>query len=536
MEVTEKHEEVINAYITIVETNKSLPTYKDFLQHNISRDMIRSRFGGIKALHYHMQETSKDVLDDNLLSIETVFSEDRSLKPGLSKRYIVTTAVADSPAHEGFLKSLKNYSKHMNAQIVIMPCESSNSFELGLSSFDPLFNDPDFVFVREDVQLNDNISLCSIQVSAKQLRPITGLSRLGNREGSYVFASPKQFLEYVPAGHKRGHNYSIMTTGACTLPNYKSERFASKRVSYIADQDHKIGAVIIEIVNERIFHFRQIQADDYGSFIDLGIGYHSDGEVTREQTNVIFGDLHGVKYDVSVVTNFVHFLQDEQMEVAQVFLHDVFDGYSISHHVKDIGAKWKRVKSRDSSLSYELRDTFLIINYIERKLNPTKLNIVKSNHDEFLSRYLMAGNYVNDPENHYVALKIAVGMFEGEDTLKKGLEYCSGYTIPSNWHFLTREDSVKIGGVECAAHGDLGLNGARPSLTSLEKSYGDCVVGHSHSAAIHRGVFRVGTMSELNMGYNKGPSSWTHTCCLLYENGQRQLINYVDGYGCKLKD
>ena len=96
-------------------------------------------------------------------------------------------------------------------------------------------------------------------------------------------------------------------------------------------------------------------------------------------------------------------------------------------------------------------------------------------------------------------------------------------------HFLDRNSSFNISGIQLAAHGDLGVNGAKPSLNGLEEAYGNCVIGHNHSAAIQRGVFRVGTMSKLEMGYNRGPSSWTQTNCIVYDNGQRQLVNYING-------
>jgi len=124
-------------------------------------------------------------------------------------------------------------------------------------------------------------------------------------------------------------------------------------------------------------------------------------------------------------------------------------------------------------------------------------------------------------------------MFDDKDVLKHAMEVV-GLNIPEHWTFLRRSDSSMIADVECGSHGDLGLNGAKSSLNGLEKIYGKCVIGHNHTAAIQRGVFRVGTLSELDMEYNRGPSSWTQTCCLVYDNGQRQLINYVGGR-CSLK-
>lgn len=529
VEQDEKRELIIETYKKITKEKGELPTYKDFLlAETISREMIRSRFGGIEELHRYFKENHGEFLNENFTHVDNFFSSERSAKNSNKKVYLITTAVANSKAHSGFLDAMKNFSAKNNAQIVIMPCESiTNSFENRTGVMDPVFNDSSFLFVQEDTPLNDNLSLCSIQVSAKQIKPITGLSRLGNREGSYVFASPKQFLEYVPSGNSRTKNYSIMTTGACTVPKYYTETFVSKRLSYIAERDHTLGAIIVEIVNDKEFYFRQIQCDDSGAFCDLGLEYLPNGETRKVPANVILGDLHGIEVDAYALETFLDVF--EKMDVLQLYLHDVFDGKSISHHITDISEKAKRAMYSKGNLVDELEQTLWLVKEIDERLKPNVINIVKSNHDEFLTRYLAAGRYVYDPENHYSALKIAPAMFEEQDVLECGFEYATNNQIPGHWKFLQREDSSKIAGIECGAHGDMGLNGARPSISSLEKIYGDSVTGHSHTAAIQRGVWKVGTLSKLDLGYNRGPSSWTHTCGIVYPNGQRQLLNSING-------
>lgn len=519
-------EELVEVYKYIVTDRKSVPVYNDFFDYNISRGKIRSHFGGIERLHDHMREHHSEFLNSHFSSVETIFSPDRQIGETTSVgRYVITTAVADSPADTDFLDTLKSYCFKNNATLVIMPCESvTNSFEKKTASFDPYFNDTSLYVLSEDNHLNDNFSLCSIQVSAKQIKSITGLSRLGNREGSYVFASPKQFLEYIPSGNSRGKNYAIMTPGACTKAAYYTETFVSKRLSYIAEKDHTIGAIIVDVLDDRKFDFRQIQAAYDGSFNDMGIQYRPDGSTQKVPVNLIYGDLHGIQVNRTVLDYFNE--KFANLEVKELFLHDVFDGYAISHHIRDIAKRARRSNAHADDLETELVKTYDLINHIDKTINPTKLNIVKSNHDEFLDRYLSAGNYVDDPKNHYLSLKIATALFENEDILKRSFEVID-MQIPDSWEFLPRDITYRIGEVECGSHGDLGMNGARPSLNSLEKIYGSCVVGHTHSGAVQRNVFRVGTLTELDMEYNRGPSSWTHTCCILYDDGQRQLINYI---------
>lgn len=523
----ERHKDIVKAYKKIVIEVKILPVYQDFLAYDISRDSIRRVFGGIENLHDHIRSNEDKFLSKHFSSVDQIFADSKSVENSAKNTYIISTAVGGAKAHLGFLKTMEKFSQENNAEMVIMPAESiSNSFEKKTAVFDKEFNNDKYFFVTKDSELNNNIMLCSIQVSAKQIKPITGLSRLGNREGSYVFASPKQFLDYIPSGNKRGKNYSIMTTGSCTLPDYYSEVFVSKRLSYIANHDHTMGAIIVEIEDDNIFHFRQVQCSEDGSFIDMGREYSPNKKTKDVEVNAIMGDLHGVNADVETINMFSELFATMKMKA--IYLHDIFDGYSISHHVRDISEKSYRSENGMANLIRELQITYDLVKSIGDTTKAKDIYIVKSNHDEFLDRYLKEGRYVEDAENHLASLKIATALFEDEDILDRGFKVADRIS-PDNWHFLQRSDSSMIAGVECGAHGDMGLNGARPSLNSMESIYGNCVIGHNHSAAIQRGVFRVGTLSKLDMGYNRGPSSWTPTCCLIYENGQRQLINSVNG-------
>lgn len=534
----EKRQFICDTYLEIIEREKRFPVYSDFLPYGVTAGVISSTFGGINKLQEHVMENYGEKIRENFTTLDVIINRNKKeLNSIMGKRYVITTAVADFKVHSGFLDALKNYCVNKDAELLILPCESiTNSFENKTAVFDKAFGELATNFVTEDTQLNNNLFLCSIQVSAKQIKATTGLTRLGKRGGSYIFASPKQFLDYRPSGNNRGHNYSIMTTGSCTTGDYfANSNFVSKRLSYIADHDHMLGAVIVEVEDDEFFHFRQIQADDEGSFIDLGTKYNPDGSIEENiPMNIVLGDLHGVSVDTEVLETFVH--DFKSFNISNVFLHDLFDGKSVSHHIGTIFEKHIRSTSNGDSLKEELNDTFNVLKFISNELNPDGvMYIVKSNHDEFLTRYLKEGRYVYDPQNHYISLKIAIDMLDGIDPLQSGFFIASNYNeeaadlLADKVVFLNREDSVQIAGVELAAHGDLGINGAKPSLNGFEEVYGNCVVGHNHTAAIQRGVFRVGTMSKLNLGYNRGPSSWTHTNCIVYENGQRQLVNFING-------
>ena len=99
----------------------------------------------------------------------------------------------------------------------------------------------------------------------------------------------------------------------------------------------------------------------------------------------------------------------------------------------------------------------------------------------------------------------------------------------SSYFFLERDQSFKIKDIEVGSHGDKGANGARGSLNGMSKLGVKTVTGHSHSPGIIGGAYQVGTSTRYQLEYNRGPSSWLHTHCIIYANGKRALINIING-------
>ena len=130
------------------------------------------------------------------------------------------------------------------------------------------------------------------------------------------------------------------------------------------------------------------------------------------------------------------------------------------------------------------------------------------------------------PEDFYVGCALAMKVVEGEDPLKYLMETWIGLDV-HNIRWLSLDESYKVYNVELGQHGALGANGARGNKNTFDMCLGKCVVGHSHTAGIMRDVFVVGIACNKDQGYNKGFSSWTHTSCVVYENGTRQLINFI---------
>ena len=440
------------------------------------------------------------------------------------KKFIVTTAVMCKEANKSFVDSIKNYAKRNNALLLVLPCEDVASRGKDANSIDLSSELEDFRVVFKDTYLNRNLCLCAIKISAKQIKPLQGLDRLtASREASIIVASPKVFLKYVPNMHYDVPP-ALMTTGAVTVNNYDTDRYMSKRTSALAENDHTYGAVIIEVENERVFHFRHVQASETGSFIDLGVEYLPNGEVKKaEGTVMVMGDSHIGYHDQELHERTMDLAKETN--VSTVILHDIFHGSSISHH--DWNKSVTRARhAQEGKLGLE-RECVAVKNYLEDIENRGyNVEIVDSNHDNFLLRYLEEGKYVSDPINHKFALKLAVPAIDGINPLKYAIESILGFaTDKVRW--MEKDRSRKFYGVEVSLHGSSGANGGKGNANTFNNGIGNCVTAHTHSAAITRNTFTVGTVGQMDMEYNKGLSSWTRTCCLIYNNGTKQLVNFI---------
>lgn len=532
--ISDGRKEIIDAYLNFLKAHQKLPTYSDLHKLNIPKSKIKHHFVNIGNLHEEIVNNYSNVINKHIAHESYIFSEKKleQLNEDLKKfkRFIVTTAISGKAVDGNFLAALKNYSKRRKAKRLILPAQdrANRSRRTGVRynwTFSHQLKEE--AFVHKDTELNTNLFLSSILLSAKHINPTTGLSRIGQRHGSYIFASPKQNLEYVNGSfnHKK-YPHAIITTGCITVANYESDRYMSDRTSYIAETDHVIGAVIVEIVNDSIYHFRQIQADASGAFIDLGIKYNPDGTTEDIKTDIVLGDWHAGATDPLIKDTTSEIIKS--LSIEDIYIHDVFDGKSINPHEEHKHATRARlVGGNRHLLEDEIENCAKDINWFLKQTDGN-IYIVKSNHDEFLDRYIESGRYVKEPINYDIGHDLAPVVKRREDPLKWSCEHYHGIDAMDRVVWFQRSSDHTIGGVQMAAHGDRGTNGTRGSMLSIEKVFGIAVIGHNHSAAIMRGIYRVGTSTYLDLDYNDYQmSNWTHTHCLIYPNGSRQLINII---------
>lgn len=520
---------ILKKYIALAKKTKMHPTRVVMMRAGVSRDMVRHHFGS----HVEMRRMAKaldpaafqGVIDEEIFNPKRFKTLQSKIKG--KKTFFVTTAVTGCKVHEGFLKNIDAWCKDNDAVPLFLlasdPAATGNGWIL-----DPKLESRNIVF--DDIALNSNLSIRTIKLSAKHIDPVTSLGRIGQKDGSFIYASPKQRLKFMANSNVK-MPHAVMTTGACTEADYRTTRYMSERTAYIAEHDHVMGGIIVEVVDNKIYHFRQVQAEKTGAFIDLGQYYQNGKSSFVPAKAFVLGDYHAGETDLSAQKAWLEVADLVKPEV--VVFHDLFNGNSISHHeIKNKLLRARRAVENKTRLDDEIIKAAEVLNLWASRTK--KMVVTKSNHDEFLDRYLDEGRFMEDPQNLSLALELAQKVVEGLDPLKYAVEKF-GLKEPGKVKWLKRDEDYKVARIELGAHGDKGANGSRGSLRAMENAYGMSVSGHSHTPEILRGAWQVGTTSLLKLEYNKGPSSWMHSSCLVYANGSRQLINSIQGQWRKKK-
>ena len=536
----EKEREITSIYAEIAK-EKGYVSMNDLIDAGYTKDTITYYFRNLSRLNRAARESYPesffDIYLNTLFNPENLHKMQNAIKD--HKRFFITTAVTGCQANAEFIASIKNFCKKNDAHALILVASdpAHNKFAPGsdYGTIDAqLVNNKDISLVVSDVALNTNLCISTVKLSAKHVDPATSMGRIASKNGTFVFASPKQRLKAIPVSNRKFPHF-VMTTGAVTLPDYSTGNYMSGRTAFIAEHDHIMGGLIIEIVDDDRYHFRQVQIDENGSFIDLGIRYRADGKTDKVIPEAfVIGDWHSGSTDPTARSAWEEI--SNVLKPKALVMHDLFDGTAINHHERmNVVSRAQLVKENKHDLKTEMKFLADDLKYLTSLAK--EIVVVKSNHDEFLDRYLQSGYYVKDPQNHRYALDMAAKAMDGIDPLQFAIEE-TGQLDSKTWkkiRWLDRDEDYKIAGIQLGAHGDLGANGSRGGIKSIEASYGFSVTRHSHTPEILRGAWQVGTSSFLKLNYNRGPSSWMHASCLVYPDGSRQMLNSINGEW-RLKD
>ena len=457
------------------------------------------------------------------------------------KRFVITYGQNNTPVHLGFHNALQHYLKKNNAELIVYQGKYRNPtsiIEASKSSGEEVWDAKIRPYLlNTERKLNDRISIFPANTNPTATRPLSGFD-VSTEDRSGIFPHPKYQFKTIPTPSKSLPKI-LSTTGAITIPNYSESKAGAKSKIH-----HIIGAVIVEIVDDKKFHIRQISADEDGSFYDIVGGecrkYSVDG--VSKPTNIetlVLGDLHHPFIDKKAYSASTS--QMEKLKPNNVFLHDVLDCWSVNHHSrKDRFLNTAKQTHGVMNIEHEVNGAVGLINDIS-SLGKHNVYVVSSNHDDALDRWLNDENADNLGVNaaywHYLSWKKhlsatpALTGFKFVDAFQFSAQEKLAQLNPNtkNVKFLPRDVPFMIKGVDFSCHGDQGASGSRGSALGFSKIGVKTVIAHSHSPQVVEGCFQVGVNSLIPLGYAKGASGWLHTNCIQYPNGKRTLINMIDG-------
>ena len=458
------------------------------------------------------------------------------------KRYIFTCAQNNTKVHAPAWRSLVALAGHYGAKIMV------SQFVYDTTTFknnekpnvsrreEDRWWDPAVVpfICNERVKVAKGLEFCGeLQILPTAKRPISGLEAYTGR-ASCIIPHVKIAMESIASGKHEGAKL-IYTTGTVTRRNY-----IQRKAGQVATFHHAFGGLLVEVDSAGRWFCRQINASENGTLYDLDVRVR-DGKVTtgHRAEAIVWGDAH-VRQADKTVTKLAWGeggMLDTLRPKAQ-FFHDILDFKSRNHHEIGIGRKrFERYcgDPEDDDVGLELEEAANAL--VDRSRPWCRSVVVASNHDQALLKWLDHADYRSDPRNALTFLDLqsivyrAIADKRKVDVFERAMRM---YGVPWDVKFLEEDESYIIcpdanGGIECGMHGHLGLNGGKGSMLGFARMGRKSMTGHGHSAAIVDGAWRAGTSSKMDMGYNRGPGSWSHSHVLTHPNGKRQMITMWRG-------
>lgn len=510
--VTKK--DIINSFIELSKQYPEKRITRDFFVQNTN-----IRYSDVVEHFNSFTDMLRDIEND-LKDITKRSNNEFVINNTNHKRFIVTSVVEGAPINENFLSALKGYCKINDAQLVILwmkGTKKNDSFLLAtLHSLKP--------YLATNFRFSEKLRAMDFQLSPQQMNPLMGLDRYGQKESSLIIAHTKQFMNSIPRP-KGNIPHTIWSTGTISEPFYSSTRVGS-----IASQDNKLGALVVEIGKPDRFWIRPVQWIN-NQFVDLGIAYKPNMKTCKVKTKaMILGDLHIGEEDTESLNTSIE--QINYFNPENTFIHDLCSLNSINHHEKNqYLARASRKFFANMNLSAEMEYLANKMASIARqtKSTNTQFKIVHSNHDNFMDKWLNDGEFIKDKSNAELGAHCFIYSLQGKNPLEELVnQRGEDPQMMKKFEFLQEDQQYLVEGFDCGSHGHNGPNGASGTATNFARTHMKAVIGHSHSPKIEFDTYQVGTNSKLDLGYNKGSSSWLHANCVIYEGGYIQMLTFID--------
>lgn len=439
------------------------------------------------------------------------------------KRYIVSSYIPNVDIDVDLYNALVVMSRKVDAEILIADCKGNyrNDEDTLLQyAIDEELKD---VVIKGSFKFNSKLTLSDYRQSINVIDPISGMAVDADAAalGNMIVAFPRHRFKSVARSLKHSRSpRGVWCTGSISEPYYKNTKSGAAMKNY-----HVKGALIVEVLDNKMFNIRQLQWDGKG-FYDLDTYYTATGskKVSDSMIGVSLGDLHPPFVNAEVLSATVNMLA--KYKPSNVIVHDTFDATSISHHVANKHLTKSLINNKISNLEEEIRHTAHVLQLVADGNKKAKVHVVKSNHDEHLEKYLDEFRFKDDYINIQMSLVLAGRYIMNKKGLSNipVLEYAlKSYSKLANVNFYTRDDKLSLAGYEVLNHGDFGANGARGNSKSSGVAFsGKVITGHTHSPEITAfGNSVNGTMTNLSVSYtnDSGTSGWLNTHTIIYKNG-----------------
>jgi len=435
------------------------------------------------------------------------------------KRFLITSAQNATKIHKGLFANMQAYAEFIDAEILVIPFRYKNPTSVFTAQQE---NDdwwdsqliPYLTLNRHN--LNNSVSVLSdVKIQPTASQPLQGLEGMTG-DHSCVVGHPRMELKTVPVMDVNRPKI-MFTTGAVTKLNYTDSKAGKK-----GEFHHSFGFAIVEIKDDETFFFRQVSANDRtGEFIDLFFNV-KDG-VVMEETSVeaiALGDIH-VRHCDPRVTDITLNNLFKKLVPKKVFIHDIIDAQSISHHnLKDPFIQHELEMENKNDLALEIHEMIKWLKPFEKY----DTYIVKSNHDEHIDRFLNDTDWrkMGTFKNAIPYMEYSLAKLKGK--AKNGvIPYVINSHYP-NFKCLGHDDNVIVKGYLMSTHGHLGASGSRGNIRQFSSLSTKTVTGHSHAIGRIGGAVSVGTSTYLRLPYNKGASAWVNAHGIVNRLGKFQHI------------
>ena len=479
-----------------------------------------------KGISANLSKASKLKSSGNVEESEALlFARGKKLDKD-KKTFIITWAQNNTPIHKNFFKNVLAYKDSLDAGLHIIAGRYNNPTsiwgqknkegEVWRSEVVPFLD-----AARHNLHKNLQV-LSDVKIPPTGSTPLSGLNSVTGLE-SCIVGHPRQQVKSLPILEGYPHKL-LLSTGSCTVANYTDSKAGKK-----GEFHHSIGFVIVEMDGKH-FHIRQVSADTKGNFYDL----HKrvlDGNVLDNVEGAeaaVLGDIHVAHNDEKATA--VSFKMLDVMKPKHTMIHDIIDCESISHHEEN--DPFRLMQKEENGTGDLKKELEIMLGWVSERLK-YNLVIVRSNHDDFLDRWLKTVDW-RRARNKRMFLFGAQILANEKVAKEKGvISFMLENEFGKDIKTLGLDDSFRVLGWELGVHGHVGANGSRGGHNQYKNMNTKMITGHTHSPNRGDGHMTVGTNSGLRVGYNKGASSWMHANALIYPDGKAQLIYIVGGKYCR---